>query len=117
MTYGRVSAAVYEAARKAADSVRIIRLKRVYPVPEEIFDKELDGIRAILFVEEGIKSGGVGEKFAAAVSGRGIAVPVKIRALEEFVPNGSLSDLLDKYGFTAEKLADEIAGCTEARDE
>ena len=117
VTYGRVSAAVYEAARKVADSVRIIRLKRIYPIPEEIFDKELGGIRAVLFVEEGIKSGGDGEKFAAAASGRGIVVPVKIRALEEFVPNGSLSDLLDKYGFTAEKLADEIAGCTEARDE
>ncbi len=115
VTYGRASAAVYEAARKVADSVRIIKLKKIIPIPEEIFGKELGGIKSILFVEEGIKSGGVGEKFAAAASGRGISVPVKIHALEDFVPNGSLSDLLDRFGFSADKLAKYIKLCEEER--
>ena len=109
VTYGRVSSAVYEAAARAGSCVRIIRLKRVIPIAKEIFERELGGVKSVLFVEEGIKNGGAGEKFASALSERGLSLPVKIRALENFVPNGALSDLLDKYGLSADKLATEIA--------
>ncbi len=117
VTYGRVTGSVYEASVRSGVDARIIRLKRVFPIAEDIFDKELGGIRSVLFVEEGIKSGGVGEKFASALAEHNVSMPVKIRALEGFVPNGSLSDLWDEYGLTPEKLSGEIARYAEAHDE
>ena len=112
VTYGRVASEVFGAAKiysaKTGRAVKVIRLKRIVPLDGALVEEELRTARRVLFVEEAIKSGGVGEKLAAAVAEKLPGVTVAIHALGEFVPNGSLSDLTEKYGFTAEKTEEKL---------
>ena len=104
VTYGRVSAVSYEAAVSREYPVKVIRLSRVTPLPD--LSEELAGIGAVLFVEEGIRTGGVGERFAAGCTGKNICVFV--HAIDGVASHGSLCDLLKKYGFTTEYIGREL---------
>ncbi|MBR6918582.1 MAG: 1-deoxy-D-xylulose-5-phosphate synthase [Clostridia bacterium] len=106
VTYGRVSGAVYEAAKRSGAALKVIRIKKIIPLPD-CFLREASTVQKILVVEEGIKAGGVGEKIASALSDKNI--PVRIHAIESFVPHGTLGDLLRENGFSTDALADEIA--------
>ena len=109
VTYGRVSAVSFEAARTRDYPVKVIRLSRVTPLPD--LSGELAGAVSVLFVEEGVRAGGVGERFAAECVKRGIGVSV--HAIDGEVPHGSLSDLMKKYGFTPGDIGRELDGIKE----
>ncbi|MBQ7714690.1 MAG: 1-deoxy-D-xylulose-5-phosphate synthase [Clostridia bacterium] len=116
LTYGRASAACAECARRyhgtTGRSVKLVKLERIVPLPFDEIKEALGAARYVLFAEEGIKSGGIGEKLGAALSVSGCGAKYKIHALTDFVPQGSLSDLLEKYGFTPEALCDELTEFT-----
>ena len=104
VTYGRVTAAVYEGAKLSGIPAKVIRLKKINPLPDLTgVLKETD---SVLFVEEGMKRGGVGEALGAALAGK--VKEYKIHALTEFVPCGALSDLMEEYSFTPPAIAEMI---------
>ena len=70
-----------------SDILRLKKAKRVY------------------VLEEGSKSGGIGEKIAAGLTGK---CKVFIHAIEGYVGQGSQQELLQEYGFTAEQITKEI---------
>ena len=60
-------------------------------------------MKYVLFAEEGIRNGGVGEKLTASLRKRGINADVA--AIDGFAPHGANSDVLDTVGLSAKKLA------------
>ncbi|MBQ7670697.1 MAG: 1-deoxy-D-xylulose-5-phosphate synthase [Clostridia bacterium] len=104
VTYGRVTAAVYEASKISGVPARVIRLKKINPLPDLTgIIKETD---SVLFVEEGMKRGGIGEALGAVLAGK--VKKYEIHALTKFVPGGALSDLMNEYGFTPSAIAEMI---------
>ena len=109
VTYGRIVHDAVRAAKKAfsGTGVRaaVCCLGRIAPLPEdEAFRDLLLGADRLFFIEEGIRSGGIGETLAAAdwLGGH----PVRIRAASEpFVPHGDLEELKRLSGLDAESLA------------
>ena len=104
VTYGRVTAAAYEGAKLSGIPVKVVRLKKINPLPD--LSDALGSADTVLFVEEGVKRGGVGEALGAVLAGK--VKEYKIHALTEFVPGGALPDLMEECGFTPSAIAETI---------
>ena len=107
ITYSRlVSNAVK--AEKLLGGAKTVKLLKLFPIDFDELDKHVSGAKLIYVLEEGVRSGGIGEKTAARYGDR-----VFIRAVDGFVPHGDLASLDDLLGFAPEKIAEEIRGLTE----
>lgn len=107
VTYGRLTENAVQAASLLPDvSVRVVKLLTVCPLDAEAIRAALGGAKQALFVEEGVRAGGVGEKLAALLSG---TVKITIRAVGGlFVPPGTVAELEEMLGFTPRQIADEV---------
>ncbi len=109
VTYGRVTYNVVRAAENMADeySVRVIKLKRIKPLPFDEIETLCVGFDRILVVEEGIKDGGVGEKVKCSFCSKGKTVDVvAVESMKNF--SGNIDDLYYEYGFTPDQIAEKI---------
>lgn len=104
VTYGRVSSVAREAARRCGAAV--LRLKKIFPLDPEKIAPLLRNVRILYFLEEGSRAGGIGEKFAAAFAGTG--KKVSVHAIEGYAGQGTVGELFEEYGFTPEKIIEEI---------
>ena len=91
----------------------MIKLTSVYPIPEEAL-KLAAMYPKICFAEESAGSGGLSEKFAAALMTMGWHGSWRSRAIHDFVQQGSVSECLERIGLNedalyacAKELADE----------
>ncbi len=113
VTYGRITKSVYEGVKefceKTGITVKIIKLVKIFPLCEEELKRELDGISVLYFAEEGIESGGIGEKLAAFTGKYIPDVKVKIRAANDFVSHGSLDFIMKRLGFEPKQIAGDLA--------
>ena len=108
ITYGRITYNVCKAAELLKDKcVRVIKLHRIKPVDFDYLFGLTEGVENILFCEEGIVSGGVGEGTAAYFAKRGKGVTVHGIDPEAHF-SGSVDELFDTFGFTPEKIAEKI---------
>lgn len=97
ITYGRIFSNVY-AATKNTD-ITVIKLNKIYPISEELIT-ELSAFEKIVFFEEGIKSGGIGEHIASRLLEKDFKGKYILNAINgEFVPAASVSSSLKKYNF------------------
>ena len=112
VTYGRIAGNVLRAAKTVSESrktgVRILVLRRIFPLPRDRhFREALSGSEPKLFVEESLRTGGIGEKLAAAGLCGG---KLHLHAIEEgFLPHGSL-DYLMKITRMDEDSLEKIMG-------
>ena len=111
ITYGKVTYNSYMAARKYCEAnnetIRIIKLMRIKPLPTKQIFESCEGIDKILFVEEGIRQGGVGEMLSSDFALLGKAVNIHaIDPCEKF--SGNADELYEKFGFSVEKIADML---------
>ena len=117
VTYGRLSGAAADAARRAVGDragwrITVICLERIAPLPGpadgpdgEEFRMLVTGTDRVLFAEEGIRSGGVGEGLASAAWMQGKAVTVRaIGEDEAFVPHGTLDEVMREVRLDRESL-------------
>lgn len=105
ITYGIITAEALRAAEilKGEYSIRVIRLLKVHPIDFDAIRKLSDGAKLITVLEEGIRTGGVGEKIAAEISG------VRVFAIENgIIPHGDRNSLLKRLGIDAETVALKI---------
>jgi len=120
VVYGRAAAAAFDAAalyeKGTGRPVKVIRIKKIFPLPSGVL-REIAKIKKVLFVEEGVKSGGIGEKLGSALAEESIEAEYKVHAITGFVPHGSLCDLNEMFGFTPRKIADEMAKLFSAEKE
>ena len=112
VTYGRVSSAARGAAELlgAAHKTAVLRLKKIFPLDFEKIGELLKNAKTVYVLEEGSKAGGIGEKLAAGLAGTNRKIFV--HAIEGYVEVGTTQELLVEYGFTAEKIAEEIQSLT-----
>lgn len=108
VTYGRLFS---EAAKAAGEllkdniKVKVLKLNRIKPVDEAAYDVACKA-KNILFIEEGVRSGGVGEKFAATLLQKGYSGTYDISAVDDcFVKQAKINELYKQFGFDSESIA------------
>ncbi|MBQ6702050.1 MAG: 1-deoxy-D-xylulose-5-phosphate synthase [Clostridia bacterium] len=108
ITYGRITQNVCLAAKLLEDcGIRVIKLHKIKPIDTEMLFEKCSGYKNILIVEEGIQSGGVGERIALDFGKKGLKTHV--HAIDPSLGfSGDLNDLYFDFGFTPEKIANKI---------
>ena len=111
MTYGRL---FFEAAKAVKllpshdINAKVLKLNRIKPVDKEAL-KEVMNAKHIFFYEEGVRSGGIGEKFAAELLQHGYKGSYDITAVEDcFVKQAKVPELIKQYGFDSESMVNKI---------
>lgn len=102
VTYGRtVNNAVVASEKTNAD---VIALTKIYPIPEEAVETALK-YQKVIFFEEGISSGGIGEKFAFELMKNGWNGKYRICAVDrEFVSYDDTDSQLARYFLDADGM-------------
>ena len=104
LTYGRISSLAFEVAKELGDTA-VIKLIRIMPLNFEKIAALLNGKELSYVLEEGCKTGGVGEKLYPAFKN---VKNVYIHAIEGFVEHGELDNLYKALGFDAQEIVDRI---------
>jgi 1-deoxy-D-xylulose-5-phosphate synthase len=74
------------------------------------------GARAIVTVEDGIASGGVGSSIAALLAEKGVPAPVRSVGLPRaFLPHGQRRDILEAHGLAPAPLSRLLVEAAGAR--
>ena len=107
VTYSREFVECYKAYEHLSDAF-VIKLNKIKPIDESVC-VHLKKAKNILFAEEGIKSGGVGECFAALIKENGINANFRHIAVEdEFVKQASVKSQLKHYKLDSESIIKEV---------
>lgn len=108
VTYGAETAPVREAARLAAQQgvfADVYKLAVIHPLPDGLC-AALRGYRGILFAEEGIRSGGIGEHLAAALLEQGCTAAYRHIAVPTLgLLHAGVDEQRARFGLDAESLA------------
>lgn len=101
VSYGRLSVNMTAAAREASqrgEPVDWLRLVRISPIPEEALRTSLS-YKRVVFFEEGILQGGIGERFGAALLEMGYSGGFEVVGVDgQFVPAGTVAQQLELFG-------------------
>ncbi len=110
ITYGRISGNVINAVRRLNEMnpdsrYTVAVLEKICPLPMDELADLCSNADRIFFVEEALRSGGIGESFAAQLGRK-----VEIIAIEDgLLPHGSVDDLMKRTGLDAESLMKRLA--------
>ena len=112
VTYGRLTGEAITAVQelqKEGTPVHLISLNQIWPLPQQALDLLLQKER-VFFFEEGLKSGGIGEKCALALLERGFCGAFRLTAVsDEFVPQASVKEQLRAYRLNAAGMTQIIS--------
>lgn len=111
VTYGRISSEVLKAVKVLNEkdiSVSVLILYKIKPV-EKFAVKLASSYSNVLFYEEAVKSGSIGQSFADML----LEIDYKgnfrhIAVNDEFVPHASVASLIKKYHLDAESIVNQI---------
>ena len=114
VTYGRMTREACRAAALLGDghTVGVIKLMRIYPIDTDAILSLTKNARLVYILEEGIRSGGFGEKLAAAYAAAGAKQLVRVKAIDGYLPHGDVETLTKACGLDAEAVAREIEDLT-----
>ncbi len=111
VTYGRLFFEATKAVKALLHhniKAKVLKLNRIKPIDPEALE-EVMGAKHIFFYEEGVRSGGIGEKFAAELLQRGYKGSYDITAIEDcFVKQAKVPELIKQYGFDSESMVNKI---------
>ena len=111
VTYGRIYFNALSAVKQLEEKgikVKIIKLNKIKPLSDALVSETAKSNK-IFFFEEGIKSGGVGEKLGSMLLENGYKGEYIINAVkDEFVPHASVASLMKKYNLDADGMAQVI---------
>ncbi len=117
VTYGIIA----EEAARAADAlageygIGVVKLIRVHPIDGDALLPLLGDAKVVYVLEEGMRSGGVGEALSALLATACGGRRVVIRAIDEsFVPNGDRESLLARFGLDARSVEAELRSLLDA---
>lgn len=110
VTYGRIFAQAAKAVGLLAQSnikAQVLKLNRIRPVDPAAYDAVI-GAKHILFYEEGVRSGGIGETFAANLLQRGYKGTYNLVAVEDcFVKQAKVDELIKDYKLDSESMVEK----------
>lgn len=111
VTYGRLFSEAAKAANELIKDnikVKVLKLNRIRPIDENAIDEVIDA-KHIFFYEEGVRSGGIGEKFAAALLQKGYKGSYDLTAVDDcFVKQAKVPELIKMYKMDSESIAGKI---------
>lgn len=85
----------------------LIKLAKIHPVPPEAVEIA-SSCRAVLFYEEAGRSGGIGERFAAALCERGFAGVFRHFAVDGFAAQGTVAEQRRRYGLDSAGMREQL---------
>ena len=111
VTYGRLffeTAKAVKILHEKNIKAKVLKLNRIKPIDPDAVGEVLDA-KNIFFFEEGVRSGGIGEKFAAELLQHGYKGGYDITAVEDcFVKQAKVPELIEQYGFDGESMVNKI---------
>ena len=111
VTYGRLFSEAAKAANlliKDNIKVKVLKLNRIKPIDECAIDSVMDA-KHIFFYEEGVRSGGIGEKFAATLLQKGYKGSYDLTAVEDcFVKQAKVPEIIKMHKMDSESIAEKI---------
>lgn len=98
-----------EILKEKGISATVIDVRTVKPLDfDTIFDSACK-TKKLYTLEENVAKGGMGEMLLAEAKIRKMDFDIKIHSIpDEFVPHASEEELMNKYAFTPEKIAEDI---------
>lgn len=115
ITYGRISSEALKAVNILKEknvSVSVLILNKIKPI-EAFAVKIANGYSNVLFYEEAVKSGGIGQSFADMLFDINYKGNYKhIAVNDEFVPHASVTSLIKKYHLDSESIVNQILEIT-----
>ena len=106
VTYGRTFSEALKAAEISGDT-DVMKLNRILPIDNSSVDIALKYDK-VIFVEEGIKNGGIAIQFMAELMLKGYNGDTAVRAIEGFVAQNSVKNALSSLKLDAEGIAELI---------
>ena len=107
VTYGRIFGEAYKAFKMLSEqgvAVKLIKLNIIVPVPAASVDA-LKNTKTVFFFEEGVKSGGIGESFGAAMLENGFSSKFVLTAFPDcFVKQGKTDSILKQYNLDCDGM-------------
>lgn len=110
LTYGRLAHAAYTAEGLLDGAAKTIVMEKIFPIDTSEIERLCRGAKLIYVLEEGIRSGGIGEKLSSLLGER-----VYVHAIDGFVGHGDICDLDAALGFTPTAVACNIREIMEKR--
>lgn len=111
VTYGRLfsnACRALDMLKEQEKSFCILKLNRIKPIDEDAVRQSLK-YKKILFFEEGMKSGGVGESFEIKLDEMGFGGECRLFAIEDkFVKQADVERSLEILGLDEKSMADEV---------
>jgi len=118
VTYGTTVNAVVEATvslRKLNIQAEVVKLNAIKPLDLAMIRESVGRTGRILVVEEGISDGSVGQRILAGIAELG-ATPQAAGLMnlgDQFIPQGSVEELLDIHCLDTEHIAQRVVGMLE----
>lgn len=110
VSYGRISGNALTAIEQTGCKCAFMRLLKIMPIEQECIEKLL-GFESIVFFEEGIASGGIGEHMLRLLVKAGYKGRFRLCAIEDgFVPHASVASSLRSLGLDSESMSQIITG-------
>lgn len=106
ITYGRITSRISEAIKLSSKKIRLIKLKRVFPIDIPDLLPQFCGCKNIIFFEESIRRGGIGEYLFSNLALYGINF--KIKAIDDYIDHGDIDNLLAHAGFSTKEIISEL---------
>lgn len=111
VTYGRLfskAAAALEKLLKNGVHAYILKLNRIKPIDPDCIDTAME-FSKVLFFEEGIKAGGIGEHFGIRLIESGFSGSYRVYAVDDaFVKQGTVTEQLSAFGLDAAGMAETV---------
>ena len=87
-------------------SSTVISMHTLKPFDDEFFLNSISNSKVLITLEEHSVSGGIGEKCASIILQKGLSISTRILGIpDEYIINGTQSDVLDYYDMEPNKLA------------
>ncbi len=111
VTYGKLyfnAAFAVKALAEKGIKAKIIKILKIKPLPFGAVEEAMK-CEKVFFFEEGMRSGGTGEVFAAQLLEKGYTGRFSLTAVDgEFVSHASVARLMEKYSLSSEKMFEKI---------
>lgn len=107
VTYGRLYANLIDIC--SDNNCKLIKLNKIKPIPSDSVNAALK-CKTVIFVEESVKSGSVGEQFASLLLESGFYGRFYHKAVNDgFIEQGTVDEQFEKYGLDSESLKKYIS--------
>jgi 1-deoxy-D-xylulose-5-phosphate synthase len=111
VTYGRIFGECYKAyERLKAEGIKVklIKLNKIIPIPEGAVSS-VAGAGKVFFFEEGVRSGGVGERFAIDMLSERNSSDYILTALpDSFIRQGKTESILKQYSLDCDGIYETV---------